>query len=707
MEDIKGMTDRSLRRPPLARITASSRLLWGAIFVAVAPNLLWIWIDKTVWPWDQAWYGKHSVDLFSTLIHAPSEWVPAMLNALGRQAPGIAWAGQFFVPLGLVTDSIDAALLLWIVSAQALALFLMARALQELSDRRPLVVATGLVVMSSAPLLIALSHYYLVEMIQTAAVAWFVFIMARAPAWGRALTLSQLTLATSVAMLAKASSPLFCFGPGLVAVYYLVTLPKNTEPRIRHPVLLAITIVAAIPMSVATIAWYQRNLKAVFAHVSLSARGPVAELYGKSDQMLQSLKFWLAVVGANFFSPFTIVVGGATLAAGIVVALRRHDVGPPKFGMASVVAAVQIAVGLVTFSLSSNRDSRYLLPLLPYFVVLLCWSVTLLNRRLVSAAVMATFALQWGHVHAQALGLIPKADGTASWLNAAASNPGDQKVLDSLVRRTCTDAETGFRWNAVGVQLIWMNAPAVSYAAAKRAAPRRLTCDYDAIAYYDSDADAAWARLMARNVSYYIGIDSSAYAVPATSIDRTLNQLNAPILKRVERSGLFRREAGIAEHNGVLMYKRVDHVTDGRALSDQGKHEEAIAELTRATVLDRANIEAWANLALAYERQGTMQKAIAAGTEARRLNPGHYYVNLGLARSHAQLKEWADARARAEDAALKAPGVVEEVNAVVLAARSSFAAGNAERGCTLLRRARALEATPEIQADITARGCVQ
>jgi tetratricopeptide (TPR) repeat protein len=212
---------------------------------------------------------------------------------------------------------------------------------------------------------------------------------------------------------------------------------------------------------------------------------------------------------------------------------------------------------------------------------------------------------------------------------------------------------------------------------------------------------------MARNVRYYIGVDSSAYAVPTTSIDRVLNQLNDPILKRVERSGLFRREPGIAEHNGILMYKAVDYVTDGRALSDQGKHEEAIAELTRATILDRANVEAWANLALAYERQGSPQKAIAAGTEARRLNPGHYYVNLGLARSHAQLKEWADARARAEDAALKAPGVVEEVNAIVLAARSSFSAGNAERGCTLLQRARALGAPPEIQADITTRGCIR
>ena len=55
---------------------------------------MWCRADQTAWPWDQAYYAKYSVDLFVTLLTAPSEWLPAMLTALGRQAPGIAWAGQ-------------------------------------------------------------------------------------------------------------------------------------------------------------------------------------------------------------------------------------------------------------------------------------------------------------------------------------------------------------------------------------------------------------------------------------------------------------------------------------------------------------------------------------------------------------------------------------------------------------------------------------
>jgi hypothetical protein len=32
--------------------------------ILVVPSALWIWRDHTIWPWDQAWYGEVSVDLW-------------------------------------------------------------------------------------------------------------------------------------------------------------------------------------------------------------------------------------------------------------------------------------------------------------------------------------------------------------------------------------------------------------------------------------------------------------------------------------------------------------------------------------------------------------------------------------------------------------------------------------------------------------------
>jgi tetratricopeptide (TPR) repeat protein len=234
-----------------------------------------------------------------------------------------------------------------------------------------------------------------------------------------------------------------------------------------------------------------------------------------------------------------------------------------------------------------------------------------------------------------------------------------------------------------------------------------MRCDYDAAAYYDADADAAWRRLMARNIAYYVSLDPAAYTVPQTPIDRTLNQLNGPMLERVQRSGLFDLATGIPQHPEVLLYRRVDRVARGRALSDGGQHDAAVAELERATALEPGNVEAWANLALACERQGNTQKAADAFAEARRLNPRHYWANLGAARNLARLRQWAPAQASAEQAASTAPGVPEQVGAMVLAADISFAAGKAEHGCARLRDAGALKASADIQKAMAARGCRQ
>ncbi len=550
------MTDA--RRPPLL-------LLWLVVLAAVFPNIVWAFADRTAWPWDEAWYGKTSVDLFYTLVYSPSEWIPAMMGALGRAAPGIAWVGQFFVPIGRMARSIDAGLLLSVVSAQAIALYLVARALWDLSGGSRGIACTGLLVMAAAPLFIGLSHHYVVEMQQAVAVAWFMLIMVRAPHWSPLLTISQLLLATATAMLAKVSSPLFCFGPGLASVYYVVryTGRSGSEPIGRSIATLAISV----PLVVATIAWYERNIQFVVEHVSLASTGRVAELYGKADAFLPSFTFWTTAFGKNFFTTLTIAVAAIVLAAAVVALFNdRRRTQHRLFGAAAIVAAVQILVTLAVFSLSSNRDDRYLLPLVPYAAMLVSWALAQLNRNAITLVVMSCFAVQWGYAHAQALGLVRR--GTAvQWLHPVMRDPSGRALVDAVVDRTCTDAESGFHWNAIGVQLLWLNAPGVSYAASKKLAPaHRLTCDYDAIDYYDGDERAAWTRLLGRKLVYYVSLDASAYEIPPDPVYTTINALNQPILKRIETSGQFQLEPALVRRPRTAdVFKsvadRVDHLS--------------------------------------------------------------------------------------------------------------------------------------------------
>jgi len=168
--------------------------------------------------WDQAVYGKAAVELFSTFRYSSNHWLPRMLNVLNVQAPGVSWLGQIFVPVGYLLGSIDVGLLLSILITQVLTLVLMYHTIRELSPQNELVPLMGCLAMGSTSLFVALSHQYLAEPLQLLAVTWFVLIMSFAPKWSRAVTLSQLLAAIPVAMLAKASSPLYCVGPGLVAL---------------------------------------------------------------------------------------------------------------------------------------------------------------------------------------------------------------------------------------------------------------------------------------------------------------------------------------------------------------------------------------------------------------------------------------------------------------------------------------------------------
>ena len=86
------------------------------------PSVIWIAVDRSVWSWDPAAYGKSAVELFADLIDSPGHWVTGMLATLPWTAPGIAWFGQLFVPLGYLTGSIDRGLLgsIWLTQGLTL-----------------------------------------------------------------------------------------------------------------------------------------------------------------------------------------------------------------------------------------------------------------------------------------------------------------------------------------------------------------------------------------------------------------------------------------------------------------------------------------------------------------------------------------------------------------------------------------------------------
>jgi hypothetical protein len=529
--------------------------------VLISPSLIWIALDQSVWTWDPALYGKGSVELFFILIFAPTDWISQMLDVVPGAAPGMSWFGQFFVPLGYLLGSIDVGLLLSIWVTQAVTLILMYRSVRELSGQNQLVSITGCLVIASAPLFVGMSHQYFTEPLQLLAGAWFLTIMSFAPKWSRAFILSQLLVATPVAMLAKVSSPLYCLGPGLVALWY-VFKPGPSSFFVKHEWLqkrVVVALAAGVLLSLAAIAWYYRNIPHVIDHVSKASSGPIAELYGKKDSFLNAMLYRLGAIQNSFFLPSVLLTSGSIFGFGVLRYFVSSKTETKHFTICSATAILQILIVLATFSLNSNRETRFLLPLLPHFTLLICWSVAQINKPLLTTAVILIFLAQLAVVHGQALGILSRNPQISGWLLPAKRDGNVALTLDSLVSRTCTETRPERYWNIVGDQKSWLNVNTLGYTAAKKLAPEnRIRCYYGYLGYVVSDLDKTWKYVLSLNPRYYITSDPEMYPISADKTDQAVNQLNAPVLKKVQTSGLFEPEPPLPEDPGILIFRQRD-----------------------------------------------------------------------------------------------------------------------------------------------------
>jgi len=524
----------------------------------ILPSLIWIALDKSVWTWDPALYGKNSVELFFDLIYAPTDWISHMLDVLRGAAPGVSWFGQFFVPLGYLLGSIDVGLLLSIWVTQALTLVLMYRSVWELSRHNQLVAITGCVLIAAAPLFVGMSHQYFAEPLQLLGITWFVTIMSFAPQWDRAFILTQLLIATPVAMLAKASSPLYCLGPGLVALWY--GFKPGPPFFVRHDWLqrrVVVALAAGVLLNLTAIAWYYRNMTYVMQHISAASSGPIAELYGKKDSFLDTMLYWLGAIQNAFFLPMVLLISGLIFGAGVIRYFVNCKTETKHFTICSAIALLQILMVLSTFSLNSNRDTRYLLPLLPYFTLLVCWSVAQINKPLLTTALILIFLGQLTVVHGQALGILSPNPQISPWLLPANRNSDVALKLNSLVSRTCTETPAERYWNIVGDQKPWLNVNTLGYTAAKKLAPEnRQRCYYGYLGFVVSDLDKTWNYVLSLNPLYYITTDPKIYPISDDKQDQALNQLNIPVLKKIQTSGLFKPEPPLPEDSGILIFRR-------------------------------------------------------------------------------------------------------------------------------------------------------
>jgi len=521
------------------------------------PSLVWVLTDRSVWPWDQAWYGEVTADLWVTLVRDPAGWGYAMVHALSSKPPAVVWFGQTFAPLASVVGW-EAALLLSVLATQAVALMLLHAALVRLLGPWNPATWAGTLSMAVSPFFIRFSHQYFAEPVQLLTVCLFLWIAVHRDAMSRLRLAAWLIVATALALAAKTTSPLYVFGFGLLALTGLI-LRKDLPPLQESPTITAALVVAAAGLAALTAIWYVENFQHVLQHALQSASGSVALHYGSVADFPTKLTYWLTSLRDALVLPdalFPALVAGALLIALSVYrlvrprALCRSDGGKAvDRRYLALAAASQIVVALCVFSLNINEETRYLLPLFPSVAVLIALVTATAGIRPVAIGIAMLMLVQWGVIYAMALGLLSVRADTP-WLVKRQIDGDRIDTIARLASATCPRASAG-RYNVVGTEQPWLSANTLAFFSAKTNLDVGWRCYYTSLGYAETNADRAWKRLDEIKVDYVVMLDSD---LVNTNVD-DFNKVNAEVRHRVEASADF-AIVPFPSVEGITVFKR-------------------------------------------------------------------------------------------------------------------------------------------------------
>lgn len=695
---------------------------WPGVLLAIAcvlPALVWIAIDHQPFGGDQSSYAADSVRLYYALAQPFEEWPAYMLSANPSRGPGIAWIGQFFVGLGMLIGSVDRALLLLIVLTQVLSLVLIFFAVEAWSKGRREIAGLAVLITASAPLFAGFSHLFYIEPFQMMIVAWFLLILSRVGRWNKAFLIGQLFLASLVTIMMKASSPVYVIIIGFAILVQAFWGNRRNDSWNWREKGTAITWGIFMLLLAALGAWYWRNLDVVIQHTIASTSSPRAVYWGKEDTFLSTFVYWLMEVRRTFFPWLTMVLSSILIVAAVYVWLRKrngnHD-SYQDFRKACIVVGIQILFVLVVFSFGVIRLNRFLLPITPYFAILISWAV--LQTRARGWIVMAAlaFGLQLIMSHAYLFNLVPAQTALFDFskighLHRLNTDTTNMKIMDEIIAIACDDVEQGDALTVVAIDPArlgdWLAPVPATYAALKAYGlhpPCRF--GYAGDSFWGASLGDTWDRLVEESAKTVIIMDPAIYAPPERAVNQALTIENHPrLLEMLRTRGVFMEMPPLKSDDGILVFRRINQVKDGRALLDAGDIEAGIAALEAATKSEPQNPEAWANLTLGYVLAGRQDEALDAGAQALKLNPEHFYVHMMLAGIYQERGDHAAALKHISAALPSAPSAQQKVRALRARAKSLSALGADRAACLVLASAARVEAIPEIMAEMSELDC--
>jgi tetratricopeptide (TPR) repeat protein len=644
-------------------------------------------LNKQPFGGDESGFASNSIDLYQTALRSPALWRAAMLEAVPSRGPGIAWIGQFFVPLGYVMGSVDAAFLLLVYIALFIGLWLLYAALLEMSGRVG-IAAVATVAIASGQLFMNSSQIFMIEPLQFLVAAWFIYLLSRAPKWNRSFLFGQLWIAVSFSLIVRATSPLYTGVLLVASALSAVWVRQENLVQWSARAVLASWVSGSVLAGMAFI-WYSQNLPLVIAHSRGAAMGPIAAVWGKTDTFINTFLYWLNAIQRDLMHPAVLTVTLAACAAGLGIRWRvsaSSAAGSARsyFSWCTVASIVQILVTLFLFSLGSSRVDRFLFPLWPCFAVVIAWCLSRVNNRVVTFVVLIAFAGQWIAVRAYAFGLM-RENLSFAWVWRVNRDPRNGDILKEIIARACMERQASRYVSIVAIDPYlmgdWLAPEPAGYEAAKQyGIDSPCQMGYAGNGFFGASVADTWYDFSARQARYVVTTDPSVYPPPPNALNQALTSSTHPILLKMLRSSeAFVQEPPLRSASGILVFKKNTYLQDGRALIDAGQAETAIPILQKAAQAGPGNAEAWANLTYACFLTNRDDEALAAAERALALSPQHYWVNKMVASVYQRRGAYAQGLVFIQRALSSAPDDEERIRSLAIENELRRAASTAAR----------------------------
>lgn len=368
------------------RITTRSALLGLAAFWAALLPLFVVWLatDRTEAPWDGSLHAGAILRLHDGLlrgnlwrVYELSRFYPPLFHVLA-------------VPASFFSTHPDAySFGNWVALLAVLwGTFLVGRALVGVPGALAaavLVPAYGWVTW--------MGRMVMTDLTLTATVVWTLVLLSRPLDLSDRRQAHRLGIAVALGFLAKWPYAFYTFPP-LAWLLWRHWLDTGREPRARafwRP----LVPVLAWPLALAG-PWYVRSVPSLLHQASWHlGSGVVADEGDPAALSFAAFAYYARKLWLEYMSLPLLIL----LAAGFVVLLRawrhgdRREIAPPRRWLP---LALSVAGALVCLELITNKDGRYLMPIIPALAVVSGASVAVLPSRARGGAVVLLALLSWG-----------------------------------------------------------------------------------------------------------------------------------------------------------------------------------------------------------------------------------------------------------------------------------------------------------------------